>query len=171
METWETINWIVAQVFPTYFGCYCLHTLTHHPRQTIRKPRDWKFPHPPSFIPSLFAVFLSPSSYSWWIVANEQTYIPFRTNPIKVRMFVELFVRKYERIRRKIPHFDLTSRADRKSQVRQCLVFCSADSSAKEDQKSAVPKIQTLPNLRLPINSGKNTPFRSELLTIVDLVD
>ena len=45
------------------------------------------------------------------------------------------------------------SRADRKSQVRQCLGFCTADFLFSLSYKSAEQKTQTLPKLRLPISS------------------
>ena len=40
-----------------------------------------------------------------------------------------------------------------KSQVRQCLHFCTADFLSWLAYESAEPKIQTLPNLRLSISS------------------
>ena len=48
---------------------------------------------------------------------------------------------------------ELSNRADGKSQVRQCLGFCTADSGQGGPQISCT-KTQTLPNLRLPISSA-----------------
>ena len=57
-----------------------------------------------------------------------------------------------------------SDRADRESQVRQCLGFCSADSQANEDKKSAVQKPKhCLSNLRLPIISGDQTEGEREM--------
>ena len=53
------------------------------------------------------------------------------------------------------------TRAYRKSQVRQCLVFCSADFIGKGGPKISWTKTQTLPNLRLPISSANNAKIRN----------
>ena len=53
----------------------------------------------------------------------------------------------------------IISRADRKSQVRQCLGFCTADFCSLLAYESAEQKTQKLPNLRLHIRG----PFRSIL--------
>ena len=46
------------------------------------------------------------------------------------------------------------TRAVRKSQVRECLGFCTADFWSSLVYKSAEQETQTLPNLTLPISSG-----------------